>query len=527
MAAPTGLHCEESTLQVCERELEELGRLAPNSGRRIVVVGAGFAGLACAALLAANGHEVVVIEKNSGPGGRAQVFERDGFRFDMGPSWYLMPDVFERFFSRFGKRPGDFYDLKRLDPSYRIFFGPEDWVDISADLSKNVELFESIEPGAGEKLLEYVGIASYQYEAAVGEFLYKDYRSILDFFSKRTLLEGRKLHVFESIDRYAKRFFKSEKLRRILEYSMVFLGGSPSNTPAMYSLLSHVDFNLGVWYPVGGMGSVVNALQALAESHGARFVFNCEAKQLEVRGGKVVAVRTPEETIAADTVVMSADYPHCEMDLLAPEYATYPERYWRKKVLAPSALLIYLGLSKPLPKLLHHSLSFQHDWVKHFEAIFDSPAWPEKPSYYMCCPTKTDPSVAPPGCENLVILVPVAPGLDDRDDVREAFAEEIIDRLEDLTGEPIRQFIVSRTLFSQRDFSSVFNAFRGTALGLSHTLLQTAVFRPSHRSKKIDNLFYTGQYTHPGIGLPMALISAEITSQIIEKGLSYRGPATA
>ncbi len=491
--------------------------------KKVVVVGAGFAGLSSAALLANKGYEVVVLEKNASPGGRAQVYERDGFRFDMGPSWYLMPDIFERFFATFGKKPADFYELKRLEPSYRIFFGPDDWVDISSDFEENLRLFESIEPGSAEKLREYVSIASYQYEAAVGEFLFKDYRSILDFFSKRTLLEGRKLHVFESIDQYSRRFFQSERLRRILQYSMVFLGGSPSNTPAMYSLLSHVDFNLGVWYPVGGMGSVVNAMQQVAESCGAKFLFDHEVKKLNVRNGKVVSVDTNNVSFTADTVLVSADYPHSELNLLTSPHQTYNQSYWQKKVLAPSALLMYLGLNKPVPKLLHHSLSFQHDWVEHFESIFNSPNWPEKPSYYICCPTKSDSSVAPPGCENLVVLVPVAAGLEDDNSVREQFANRIIGYLEELVGEPIRDSIISQTIFSQRDFSSVFNAYKGTALGLSHTLLQTAVFRPSHRSKKVTNLYYTGQYTHPGIGLPMSLISAEIVSGIIEKEQGWHG----
>lgn len=482
-----------------------------------VVVGAGFAGLAGAALLAAQGRDVAVVEKNPVAGGRAQVYECDGFRFDMGPSWYLMPDVFERFFSKFGRVPGDFYSLTRLDPSYRIFYGADDWVDVSADFERNVELFEAIEPGAGGRLREYVKVAAYQYEAAVGEFLYKDYRSLLDFFTRRTLLEGRKLHVFESIDRYARRFFRSERLRRILEYSMVFLGGSPSNTPAMYSLLSHVDFNMGVWYPEGGIGKVVDALVRLAESCGAKLLFGREVTSIAAQDGRVQAVEIGRESIPADVVLMSGDYPHCELSLIEPKYRSYSESYWRRRVLAPSALLIYIGLSRKLPKLLHHSLSFQHDWVAHFEAIFRSPGWPEKPSYYMCCPSRTDPSAAPPNCENLVILVPVAPGLEDSDDIREPYADSIIDELERLVGEPIRDRIVSRTIFSQRDFSKAFNAYRGSALGLSHTLMQTAVFRPSHRSRKLRNLYYTGQYTHPGIGLPMALISAEIAADIIQK----------
>ncbi len=485
--------------------------------KKAVIVGAGFAGLASAAVLGRDGYDVLVLEKNLVPGGRAQVFECDGFKFDMGPSWYLMPDVFERFFAGLDAAPADYYRLERLNPSYRIFFGPEDWVDISSDFEQNVELFERCERGAGDKLREYVNVASYQYDAAMGEFLYRDYRTVLDFLTRKTLVEGHKLHVFESIDRYARRYFRSERLRRILEYSVVFLGGSPSKTPAMYSLLAHVDFNLGVWYPRGGMGSVVDALRELAESYGTTFLFGQEVKGIDVRCGKVVALETENGRFPADLVLMSADYAHSEIDLLEPRYRSYRPAYWGKRLLAPSAFLIYCGLNKPIPGLQHHTLSFQHDWVEHFESIFHSPAWPDRPSYYICCPTKSDSSVAPPGCENLVLLVPVAPGLEDDDETRERFAEGITDCLEQLLGSTIRDSVVSRTIFSQRDFSEVFNAYRGTALGLSHTLFQTAVFRPSHRSKRVSNLYYAGQYTHPGIGLPMSLISAELAAGIIKK----------
>lgn len=485
--------------------------------RNAVVVGAGFAGIATAAVLASNGYDVLVLEKNPRPGGRAQVYEVDGFRFDMGPSWYLMPEIFERFFSAFGKSPCDYYRLVRLDPSYRIFFGPGDWVDIADDLQANIALFEQYEPGSGARLLEYLDVASKQYSAAVNEFLYRDYRSLLDFLNRKTLMEGRNLHVFESLDRYAARFFDSDRLRRILCYSTVFLGGSPQNTPAMYSLLSHVDFNLGVWYPVGGMGVVVDSLRSLAESYGARFLFDHEVCAISAKNGRASAVHTRQGEFPADIVVVAADYPHSEIDLVEPRYRSYTQRYWQRRVMAPSAFMLYLGLRKPLEGLRHHTLSFEHDWVEHFDSIFRKPGWPKNPSYYMCCPTKSDPSIAPEGCENLVVLVPMASGIEDDDAERESFAEQTIADIEHLLGQSLRSEIISSTIFGPRDFSRSFNAFRNSALGLSHTLTQTAVFRPKHRSKKLPNLYYTGQYTHPGIGLPMTLISATIAAEIVMK----------
>lgn len=488
---------------------------------RIGVVGAGFSGLASAALLAKDGYEVTVFERNAGAGGRAGVLRTNGFCFDMGPSWYLMPDVFERFFSEFGRHPSDYYELVRLDPSYRIYFGPSDYVDVPGELDGVRELFEHHEPGAAAKLDEYLEVAEYQYGAAMREFLYKDYRSLFDFFNRRTMVEGRKLHVFQSMDDYARRYFASERLRRILEYSVVFLGGSPKNTPAMYSLLSHVDFNLGVWYPMGGIGSVVAALQALAESQGARILFDHEVLGIATERRNAKALRTIHGEYPVDAVVVTADYAHAELDLLSKSDRTYGERYWHSRTLAPSALLIYLGLSQPLEGLLHHTLSFEHDWMKHFDSIFHAPAWPDKPSYYICCPTKTDNTIAPEGGENLVVLVPLAVGLDDSDSVREKYADRIISSVECLIGQKIAPLVQSRNLFSQRDFMSAFRAFRGTALGLSHTLRQTAVFRPRRRSKRVKNLFYSGQYTHPGIGLPMTLISATVTAQTLAEEMGH------
>lgn len=487
--------------------------------QKILIVGAGFGGLAAAALLARDGCDVTVIEKNCGPGGRAMVFREQGYTFDMGPSWYLMPDIFERFFAALDRKVEDYYSLTRLDPSYRIYFGREDFLDVSSDLEENYRLFERLEQGAGERLRAYLAQAEYEYNVAVNEFLFREYRTIFDFFNRRTMIEGRKLHVMENLAKYTRRYFQDDRLRKVLSYSMVFLGGSPSNTPALYSILSHVDFNLGVWYPMGGMGVVVNAIERIAREHGATFVYGQEAEEILVDGSRRCrGVRTRDNTYEADHVIINADYPHAEMDLLPEGLRTYSDRYWSSRTLAPSALLIYLGLKKPVDGLLHHTLSFENDWEEHFDAIFRRPSWPERPSYYFSCPSRTDPSVTVPGGETLMVLVPVASGLDDSDDVRQPFVDRTLSYLEQLLQQPIREQAAVCSVFSQRDFSSVFNAYRGTALGLSHTLLQTAVFRPRHRSRKLPNLWYTGQYTHPGIGMPMALISSILVSEGIKEG---------
>lgn len=490
--------------------------------QRAVVIGAGFGGLATSALLAKRGMHVTVVETHDQPGGRARVWKKDGFSFDMGPSWYMNPDIFEKFFAEFEKAPSDYYDLVRLDPAYRIFFGRGDHLDLSPDFERNVELFESVERGAGEKLREYIDVAQYQYEVSKREFLYKHYRSFLDFFSLRLLIEGRRLHLTENLARYTQRFFKSEKLRKMLEYAMVFLGGAPSNTPAIYALINYVDMKLGIWYPAGGFGSVARGIERLATEHGATFRYSSEVVAIETAGSRATGVRLKTgEVIPADVIVANGDYHHLDTALVPEGKRSYSPRWWGNRTVAPSALLLYIGVRGKIMGLAHHNVFVENDWRPHFDAIFDHPDWPDRPSYYACVPSKTDPTVAPEGDENLFILMPVASGIEDTDEIRERYAEYLITHLENLTGENIRNRIVVQRVYSQRDFAQDYHAMRGTALGLAHTLTQTAVFRPSPKSKKLANLYYAGQFTHPGIGVPMTLISATVVDGIIAKDAGH------
>ncbi|MFO8050751.1 MAG: phytoene desaturase family protein [Thermoplasmatota archaeon] len=486
-------------------------------GKEIIVVGAGIGGMTVAALLSKEGYGVKVVEKNDQPGGREIVHKDKGFAFDMGPSWYLMPEVFEDLFGEFGKKPSDYYDLVRLDPSYRVFLGDGKKLDISADLRKNMELFDSMEKDGGRKLKEYLESASYQYKVAMSEFINKEYRSIFDFLNKKLVLEGTKLHVFDSLDGYAKKFIENPDLRKILEYTIVFLGGTPQKSPAMYALMSHVDFKLGVWYPMEGMGKLSRSFHKLCREQGVEFVFDEEVKEILVKEGKATGVRTEKGTYQSDMVIVNADYAHSEIELLDKGSRSYSERYWNKKSIAPSCVLIYVGLDKKVEGLQHHNLYLSSNWDEHFRTIFDKPAWPKDPSYYICCPSKTDDSVAPEGQENLFFLVPVAAGLDDTDEIRERYYEDTLKHLEGVLGEPILDHVVSKRIVTHRDFSSLYNSYKGTALGLAHTLRQTAVFRPSHYSKKVKDLYYTGQYTHPGIGVPMVVISSKILAGEIVK----------
>lgn len=481
-----------------------------------IIIGAGLGGLTLACNLAQQGYKIIVLEKNSHPGGRINTWQTKGFLFDLGPSFYQMPEVFENFFAKFGQKISDYYKLVRLNPSYRMFFESREKIDVSSDLEKNIKLFESYEKGAGQKLVEFLSQAKYQYDTSMKHFLYKEYNSIFDFFSWKLVREGYKLHLFDSMDKFTKRFFKSDRLQKILQYTLVFLGGSPKRTPAIYSLMAHVDFNLGVWYPMGGMSTISLGIEKLARSLGVKFRYNSPVSKIIVRKGVVEGVIVKGKAITSDLVVANADYQHVESKLLPRQYRSYSDKYWQKRTLAPSAFIILLGLSKKLKGLSHHNFFLENDWIKHFDQIFDDPKWPDNPSIYVSAPSKTDNSVAPKGCENLFILVPVASGLKDTPRIRERFFKKIISAIESTLGESISSDIIVKKIFAHNDFEKVYNAYKGTALGLSHTLLQTAYFRPSHKSKKVKNLYFTGHYTHPGIGMPVQFISSDIVTELIK-----------
>lgn len=483
--------------------------------KKVAVIGAGFAGLSISALLSKNGYDVTVFEKHPIPGGRARIWKKSGFTFDMGPSWYLMPDIFENFFKLFGKKVSDYYLLERLNPAYRIFFSPSDIVDISSKLIKNLQLFNKIEEGGGKKLESYLKQSKYQYEISMKQFIYKGYKSIFDFLNWTTFVQGSKLNIFENMDKHVARFFNSDRLKKIMQYNLVFLGGSPSNTPAIYALMAHLDFNLGVWYPKGGIYKVVQALYSLALAQGVKFKFNQNVIKINISDEKATQIVTNKKSFDFDIIVSSADYHFTETRLLSKASQSYPQSYWDKKTIAPSAFIIYLGLSKKIKNLTHHNLFLTDDWTKHFESIFKNPGWFKDPSFYICVPSKTDSFVSPKRCENLFVLVPVAPGLKDSKKVRQKYFDMVIHRLENLLGENIKNSIMVKRIYAHQDFINDYNAYKGSALGLAQTLFQTSIFRPRHQSKKVKNLYYTGQYTHPGIGMPICLISSQIVSKII------------
>jgi 1-hydroxy-2-isopentenylcarotenoid 3,4-desaturase len=479
---------------------------------RIIVIGAGFGGLASAALLAHRGHDVTLLEKNVDLGGRARVWHKDGFTFDLGPSWYLGPDIFERFFALLDEKPSDHYRLERLDPAYRLVFADRT-IDISADAKRNEKLFASLEPDGDRKLRSFLEEAKRQYENS-RFFLEKEYRSPLDMLDPRLAKVGVSIEVFRSLERFIHKRFASDEARKILMYTIVFLGGSPKTTPGIYSLMSHMDLGLGVWYPHGGITSVVGALERIAKSRGVTIRANTPIKRIITTNGRATGVEIDGEVLIADHIVANADYHHVETALLDADHRSYDESYWNKRTVAPSAFLLYLGVEGEVENLAHHTLLHEHDWEKHFDEMFEKPSWPSEPSMYVCAPSKTDRSVAPKGCESLFVLVPIAPGLEDTDAIRTRYRDFVLDELERTTG-PIRERIRVERSFSINDFGSDYNAYKGTALGLSHTLMQTGSFRPLQRSKKVKNLTYVGHFTHPGVGVPMVLISAQIAARIV------------
>ncbi len=481
--------------------------------KKLVVIGSGIGGLGVAGLFAKKGYDVTVLEKNENFGGRANIFEKNGFRFDMGPSWYLAPDLFEHFFELMGEKVSDHLDLIRLSPSYRIFFKDDDQtLDIHSEIETDAGTFEQIEPGAGEKLREYLKQSEYQYRVATQHFMYKNYDTIFDFFNKRVMTEGQKLSVFSKMHSFVSRFFKSPKLQQVMEYTMVFLGTSPYEAPALYNLMSHMDFNQGVFYPKGGFYALIKALVQIAEKNGAKFRNNAEVSRIIVENGESVGVELKNgEIIDADLVISNADMWFTETKMLDKRWQTHGEKYWKKKVMAPSAFIMYLGVNRKVSSLLHHNLFFSRDWRKNFDDIYKDPKLPDEPSLYICAPSVTEAGVAPEGKENLFVLVPIASDLKISEDQKSDYASKIIRLIEtEMDAEGLGDAIEYQRIYTVDNFAADYHSYKGSALGLAHNIWQTAIFRPKNQSKKVKNLYYVGAGTNPGIGTQICLISAEL-----------------
>jgi phytoene desaturase len=482
---------------------------------KIAVIGSGFSGLSSAAYLSAAGHDVHVLEKNETAGGRARQLKTDsGYLFDMGPSWYWMPNIFEEFFNDFGYKVSDFYELKLLDPSFETVFEDE-VVSVPAQYSKIRELFESIEKGSATKLDKFMQEAQFKYETGMKNLSKMPGISVAEFANKDLLKGVIRLQIFSSFSKHVRKYFSNPKLIALTEFPVLFLGAMPQETPALYSLMNYACLKLGTWYPVGGFGKVIESMMKVCEKGGVHFHFNSPVEKTLVQNNLATSVVVKGQLIDFDAIVASADYHHVEEKLLPKEYRNYNENYWDSKTFAPSCLIYYLGLNKKIKSLAHHTLFFDEDLFEHSLEIYKSPQWPAKPLFYVCCPSKTDESVAPENHENLFLLMPIAPGLEDNNLVREKYFSEMIQRLQKHVGEEIIDYIDFKKSYCVNDFVIDYNSYKGNAYGLANTLRQTAILKPKIRNKKIDNLFYAGQLTVPGPGVPPSLISGKIAAEQI------------
>ena len=480
----------------------------------IKIIGSGFSALAASCYLAQQGNTVTIYEKNSTIGGRARQLKRNGFTFDIGPTWYWMPDVFERFFADFGKKPSDYYTLQKLSPAYQVYFGEADFVTIADNLSEIITTFESIEKGSGAKLETFMKEAQSNYNIAIKDLVYRPGVSPLELITVETAMKVNQF--FGNISKDIRRRFKNKKLVQILEFPVLFLGAKPSDTPSFYSFMNFADFGLGTWHPKNGMYSVILAMEQLAKELGVTVHTNANIEKIEVVNGKAVGLKVNGETVSADVVLSGADYHHTET-LLDEKHRAYSEKYWDKKTFAPSSLLFYVGLDKKVANVEHHSLFFDVDFDVHAQDIYDTPKWPENPLFYASFPSKTDSNSAPEGKEAAIFLIPIAPGLEDTPELRETYFEKIITRLEKLTHQEIRNNIIFKESFCVNDFIKDYNSYKGNAYGLANTLLQTAFLRPKLKSKKVESLYFTGQLTVPGPGVPPALISGKLVADLIKK----------
>ena len=484
--------------------------------KKITIIGSGFSALAASCYLAQSGHDVAVFEKNPTVGGRARQLKIDGFTFDMGPSWYWMPDVFERFFADFGKKTSDYYELIKLSPAYRVYYGIDDFITIADNLEDILKSFEAIEKGSGALLKKFMTKAKSNYDIAIKDLVYRPGVSPLELITPQTAMKVGQF--FSNISKDVRKKFNNERLIQILEFPVLFLGAKPSDTPSFYSFMNYADFGLGTWHPKTGMFDVVRAMESLALELGVKFQTNATIEKIIVENKTAKALLVNGEMIASDLILSGADYHHTET-LLDQEHRAYSEKYWDSRVFAPSSLLFYVGFNKKIKNISHHALFFDVDFYQHAKDIYDEPQWPKEPLFYANFPSLTDATAAPVGMESGFFLVPLAPGINDTEALREEYFDKIIARFEALTQQSVKNSIIFKKSFCKNDFVSEYNSYKGNAYGMANTLFQTAFLRPKLKSKKVKNLYFTGQLTVPGPGVPPALISGKLVSELINKQL--------
>ena len=488
---------------------------------KIAIIGSGFSGLSAASYLSAAGHDVHVFEKNETAGGRARQFKTaSGYVFDMGPSWYWMPDVFEKFFGDFDSKVSDFYTLKLLNPSFDVVFENNETVSVPENFEALCLLFESIEKGSALRLRAFMKEAEFKYKKGMRDLVYKPGLSITEFADLSLIKNAFRLQVFSSFSKHVRKYFSHPKLIALMEFPVLFLGATPDDTPALYSLMNYAGLTLGTWYPDGGFGKIIDAMMAVAKKNNTTIHLNAAVEKIEVENNKTTKLLVKGSYFNCDAVIASADYHHVEKDLLPKEYRNYSEKYWEKKTFAPSCLIFFIGLKKKIAKLNHHTLFFDEDLTQHSKEIYKTPQWPSKPLFYVCCPSKTDKSVAPDGHENLFLLMPIASGLEDTLDLHEKYYNVMMQRLGTQTGENLLPYVDFKQSYCVNDFITDYNSYKGNAYGLANTLPQTAIFKPKMKNKKIKNIFYAGQLTVPGPGVPPSIISGKIAADQLIKYLN-------
>ncbi len=485
--------------------------------KTITIIGSGFSALAASCYLAQSGFQVTILEKNRTVGGRARQLIKEGFTFDIGPTWYWMPDVFEKFFADFDKKPSDYYALDKLNPAYEVYFDTLSSIEIPDNLPEILSIFEKEEKGSAMHLDKFLKEAQFNYDVAIKDLVYRPGITITELITPVTIQKVNQF--FSSIRTKVRKKIKSHKLRQIMEFPVLFLGAKPSDTPSFYSFMNYADFGLGTWHPKGGMYQVINGMVELAESLGVKIETNQNVEKINVENGVVKSVVSNGINIVSDIVLSGADYHHTET-LLDQKYRGYSEKYWDSKVFAPSSLLFYVGFDKKIDNVSHHTLFFDTDFDVHANAIYDNPKWPEKPLFYASFPSKTDSTVAPEGTEAGIFLIPIAPGIEDTPEIREKYFQNIISRFETLTNQSVSENIMFRESFCVNDFVNDYNSYKGNAYGLANILTQTAFLRPKIKSKRVENLYFTGQLTVPGPGVPPSLISGKIVSDLINKKFS-------
>ena len=479
----------------------------------IGVIGSGFSGLSAATHAASQGHKVHLFEKNASIGGRARAYSANGFFFDMGPSWYWMPDVFENYFNAFGKSAANYYNLIKLDPGFQIFFAGDEVMQIPASLNDIYQLFEQIEKGSATQLKRYLADAEFKYHISMSDLVHQPALSVFEFMKPAIIKNALKTNLFTSLSKYVRRHFKDERLIALMEFPVLFLGAMANKIPALYSIMNYSALVQGTYYPMGGMHEIVNAMQQLAQEKGVNIITDFEIDKINTHNNKVISVSSKNNQFQLDALIAGADYHHVE-SLLPSKQRNYTQAYWQSRTFAPSALIFYVGVNKVIPKLIHHNLFFDTDMNTHANEIYTDPAWPSNPLFYVCCPSKTDAAVAPAGMENLFILIPLATGLPDTNELREAYFTKIMQRIEKRCGTSITNHIVYKKSYCLNNFISDYHAYKGNAYGLANTLKQTAILKPAIKNKKVENLFYTGQLTVPGPGVPPALISGGIAAKL-------------